>query len=85
MVRTRLISVQQRTVSLKRQKFISLTATLDAISPLKVLTRGYAIVTASNGKVVRSAKQLQPIDQISIRLNDGQVDATINSITEDIL
>lgn len=85
LVRTRLVSVQQRTVSLKRQKFVSLTATLDAISPLKVLTRGYAIVTASNGEVVRSAKQLQPIDQISIRLNDGQVDATINSITEDIL
>lgn len=85
LVRTRLVSVQQRMVSLKRQRFISLTATLDAISPLKVLSRGFAIVTAEKGDVIRSVKQLQTSDLVSIKFNDGHVEATINSITEDKL
>lgn len=82
-MRTRLISAQQRSVSSKRQRFISYTATLDAISPLKVLTRGYAMVTGENGTVVRSVSQLHPNDQLHIRLCDGQINATINNITED--
>ena len=83
LVRTRLVSAQQRSLSLKRQKFISLTATLDAISPLKVLTRGYAMVIADNGVVVRSVNQLKPDDHVSIKLSDGQINATVNNITED--
>ena len=83
LIASRLLSVQQRSVSLKRQKFISLTSTLDAISPLKVLVRGYAMVTTQHGEVVKSTTQLQPNDLVSIRLSDGHLQATINKTTED--
>lgn len=85
MMRTRLISAQQRAVSLKHQNFISLTAKLDAMSPLKVLTRGYAMLSTGAGTVVRSVKQLNIADNATILLSDGKVTAIIDSITEEIL
>ena len=84
LMRSRLLTIQQRSVSAKRQKFISLTATLDAISPLKVLVRGYAMVTNDSGNVIRSAKQVHESDCVSIKLSDGQLQATVNSIKEDM-
>ena len=43
---------------------------LDALSPLKTLTRGYSILE-HNGKVVKSIKQIQKDDEVDIRLIDG--------------
>ena len=80
LIRSRLVSTQQRSVSLKRQRFISLTATLDAISPLKVLTRGYAMVTDDNGDVIRSVNQLQNCDTVNIAMSDGELSATVTDI-----
>lgn len=85
LMRTRLISAQQRTVSLKHRNFISLTAKLDAMSPLKVLTRGYAMLSTDSGTVVRSVKQLSISDKATILLADGKVSAIIDSITEEKL
>ena len=80
LIRSRLVSAQQRSVSLKRQRFISLTATLDAISPLKVLTRGYAMVTDDDGDVIRSVNQLQNCDTVNIAMSDGELSATVTDI-----
>lgn len=85
LVRSRLISTQQRAVSLKYQQFISLTAKLDAMSPLKVLTRGYAMLCAENGDVIRSVAQVNITDKTTILLSDGKLKATIDEITEDQL
>ena len=79
-LRTKLLSAQQRSVSIKRQRFISLTATLDAISPLKVLTRGYAMVTDRQGSVIRSVSQIKTNDTVDITLGDGAVCAEITEI-----
>ena len=80
---SRIQAAQQRIVSEKKQRFISLTAKLDAMSPLKVLTRGYAIVASTNGTVVRSIKQISPGEQIKVSFNDGNATAMIQEITED--
>ncbi len=85
LVRTRLVSAQQRTVSLKHQQFISLTSKLDAMSPLKVLTRGYAMLRAESGDVIRSVEQVKTEDTATILLSDGKLRATINEITEEQL
>lgn len=74
---SQLLRSQQNTVSLKRQKFISLTAKLDAMSPLKVLTRGYAMAEDKDGAVIRSVKQTSPGEQIRVRLSDGALSAKI--------
>jgi len=80
LTKSRLLSAQQHSVSLKRQRYISLTATLDAISPLKVLTRGYAIVTDQESALIRSVAQLQLKDPVDIVLSDGAVRAEITEI-----
>ena len=72
-------------INSKKQKYISLTAKLDAMSPLKVLTRGYAVAQDAKGGVLRTVQQIQPLDKIKVILNDGSIIATINEVTEDRL
>lgn len=81
----RMLAAQQRIVSDKKHKFIALTSKLDAMSPLKVLTRGYAMVASTDGTVVRSVKQVNIGEEIMISLNDGNLTAMINDVTEDPL
>ncbi|MBO5837055.1 MAG: exodeoxyribonuclease VII large subunit [Oscillospiraceae bacterium] len=81
---SRLTAQQQEKVSRKKQQFLSLTAKLDAMSPLKVLTRGYAVAQTDRGEVVRSVKQVSPNDNIRVRLCDGNLDAVITDIRSDI-
>ena len=85
LMRSGLLSAQQRTVSMKRQQFISLTSKLDAMSPLKVLTRGYSMVNSADGNVIRSVKQAKITDQVTILLSDGKMNAIINEIAEEQL
>lgn len=49
---------------------------LDAISPLKVLGRGYAIAT-SKGKVLTKASQVRKSDRVSVRLHEGEIDCEV--------
>lgn len=84
-VRSRLISAQQRTVGLKHQRYISLTAKLDAMSPLKVLTRGYAVLSTEGGDIIRSVRQVHSADKTTILLSDGRLQATIDKVTEEKL
>ena len=74
---SRLYAAQQRITSTKKQHFMSLTAKLDAMSPLKVLTRGYALVLDQKGNVLRSVKESTPGDHINIKLCDGTLAAQI--------
>ena len=60
----------------KKTSMIKEIAKLDALSPLKTLTRGYSIVQL-NGKVVKSVEQLKKDDEIDLRLIDGKAKAKI--------
>ncbi len=60
----------------EKTKYIELVAKLDALSPLKTLTRGYS-VTLHEGKVVKSSNSLKQGDIISIKFSDGENNATI--------
>lgn len=77
-INTRMTAAHQRTISLKRHQFVSLTAKLDAMSPLKVLTRGYSIVQKGDGTIVRSADQVSQGDRVKIKLGVGEASATID-------
>ena len=84
-LRTKLISSEQRIINLKKQRFISATAKLDAMSPLKVLTRGYAMVQSPDGTVIRSVKQVVPGNEITVCVSDGNMKATLNEVEEKAL
>ena len=53
-----LATLMQRAVAQKKQRFAHLAAALDAMSPLKVLGRGYSLVRTEDGSVVQRAEQL---------------------------
>ena len=62
-----------------RQRFERTAAKLDALSPLKVLSRGYAMVTRENA-VIRETAQIHPGDAITVSLSDGTAQCTVNTV-----
>ena len=62
-----------------RQRFERTAAKLDALSPLKVLGRGYAMVTREDC-VIRETAQLIPGDVITVSLSDGTAQCTVNTV-----
>ncbi|MBQ8358503.1 MAG: exodeoxyribonuclease VII large subunit [Oscillospiraceae bacterium] len=85
LLRNRLTAAQNQTVNRHRQHYLTLAAKLDALSPLKVLTRGYAMVETLDGTVLRSVKQTSAGDTVSITLNDGSMTATVTDVKENVL
>ena len=78
----RLIAAQNNQINRKHQQYIALTAKLDAMSPLKVLTRGYAMAQTEGGEVLKSVKQVERGERITVSLNDGKLSATVMDIKE---
>ena len=66
----KLSQAANRTLDSADRSFVSLTARLDALSPLKVLSRGYAAVSKDNG-TVSSVTQAQKGDILDVSLTDG--------------
>jgi len=57
-------------------------ASLDALSPLAVLQRGFAIAQSENGKLLRDAKQVSIGDSIKVRLAVGRIGARVDDIEQ---
>ena len=56
----RLLHAQERILAAKRERFVALGSSLDAMSPLRVLSRGYTVATDERGALLRSASALSP-------------------------
>ena len=70
-VKDKFIAAADRSNSAKRQDFVRLAASLDAMSPLKVIGRGYAIAADIRGELVRSIDDVKPDDKLRLCVNDG--------------
>ena len=87
--RTRLVQLQkqlasamQQRLAADRERFAKRAAALDAMSPLKVLGRGYALV--KNGqKLVKSTNDAKPGDRLTLQLSDGTLPAIVARLTEE--
>ena len=62
-----------------RSGLAALCGRLDALSPLKVLSRGYAIAM-NRGKAVESIKNVKANDELTIKVSDGTVLCTVNGV-----
>ena len=82
LLKNRLVSAQVQSVERKRRRFVEQTAKLDAMSPLKVLTRGYAMAQKKDGTVLRSVRQVEIADEIAITVGDGSVFAMVTDVKE---
>ena len=84
LLKNRLISAQTQSVERKKRRFVEQTAKLDAMSPLKVLTRGYAMAQSKDGSVLRSVSQVEIADPITVTFGDGSVSAMVTDIKEKV-
>ena len=73
---------QRKVLDRKKQLFVSLTASLDAMSPLKVLSRGYAMLLDENKQVITDASSTKVGDMVNIALSRGSITAKITDIKE---
>ena len=69
----RLYTAATQGISREKQRLAAAAASLDAMSPLKVLARGYSIVHDDKGKVVTSEKEVAAGDRLRVRLHEGEV------------
>lgn len=72
-MKDKFIAAADRSNSAKRREFVRLAASLDAMSPLKVLGRGYAIAADDKGQLVRSVSNIKPDDKIRLNVSDGVI------------
>ena len=85
LLKGRVFTAQTRTIHRNKQRFVAATAKLDVMSPLKVLTRGYAMVQDESGELVRSVKQTNTGDNLVVSLGDGTLTTTVTEIKENAL
>lgn len=72
-MKDKFIAAADRSNAAKRREFVRLAASLDAMSPLKVLGRGYAIAADDKGQLVRSVSNIKPDDKIRLSVSDGVI------------
>lgn len=82
LLKNRLVSAQNQQNHRKKQRFIALTSKLDAMSPLKVLTRGYSMAQRTDGTVLRSVRQVEVGETIEVSVSDGRLIAAVAEIKE---
>ena len=85
LLKGRMFTAQTRMLHRNKQRFVAATAKLDAMSPLKVLTRGYAMVQDESGALVRSVKQTNTGASLSVCLGDGTLTTTVTEVKENAL
>ncbi len=72
----RLGDLSSRSMGAKRQTYLALAASLDAMSPLKVLSRGYA-VARNDGGIIKSYRDAPTGSRIEVALGEGTLDCTV--------
>ena len=77
LLKNRLVAAQNNGIARIDQRYVANVAKLDAMSPLKVLTRGYSMALNASGEVLRSTGQVQLGERINIRVSDGSLSAVV--------
>ena len=75
-----LISRYERLLNTKNNQFIRYAASLDALSPLKVLGRGYSIATDSNENTLTDAESVKVGDRLKVSLSRGALKCTVDEV-----
>ena len=79
----RLSNAYDKSLNNIKTQFKSVCAKLDTLSPLSVISRGYGVISDSEGKLIKSVDQLSIGDKVSLRTGGGEADAEIVNIRKD--
>lgn len=82
LLQTRLSSRAEGYVNERRSRYVRLAASLDALSPLKVLSRGYSIVQTPGGELIKQASQTLPGDRVTVELMRGRLKCVVEEKEE---
>ncbi|MDM7923829.1 MAG: exodeoxyribonuclease VII large subunit [Pyrinomonadaceae bacterium] len=87
--RKRLAVIEQRSLAAGSKMTVSrehvletVMASLDAMSPLRVLDRGYSLTRSLDGRILRDAAGVAPGDRINIKLAKGELEANVTEVNE---
>ncbi len=73
----RLADLMTVALSVAHRRYAALAAALDAMSPLKVLGRGYSIALTSDGRVIKAAKDVKSGEDIKIKLQKDEISCMV--------
>lgn len=76
-IQQRLADLSSKLLTEQRKEFAILASRLDAMSPLKVLSRGYAVVQDQNGLIIKSPETVNQGDLIQVKLAKGELMCTV--------
>ncbi len=74
-----LVSAAEKQLAERQRQYAALCASLDALSPLKVLGRGYAVARTADGRVLRSAKDANVGEKIDLTLEKGRLTCAVEA------
>ncbi len=74
-----LIAVAEKQLAEQQRQYAALCASLDALSPLKVLGRGYAVARTADGRILRSANDASVGDKIDLTLEKGRLTCAVEA------
>jgi exodeoxyribonuclease VII large subunit len=78
----RCVAAANRLVERKRQGLASIAASLQALSPLSVLSRGYSLTQTEAGRIVRDPSELQSGDRITTRVAGGLIRSIVDGVEQ---
>ena len=82
LLQERMIRFEKDLLDANRRRYLTSIAKLDAMSPLKVLTRGYAMAHTVDGEMVRSVNDVNAGDTLAVRVGDGRILTTVEGSEE---
>lgn len=69
----------ERTLAAKKRELVAAVSSVEAMSPLKVLARGYSYVTGENGETLKSADSMEVGRKIILNFSDGKAKCRVES------
>ncbi len=81
---SRLLAQMQSVTHRERNRLAALAAGLDAMSPMKVLARGYSLAQNGEGRILSSVSQVALGEEITLRLSDGRLNCTVMNKKKDV-
>ncbi len=81
-LRTRAVTAAERILTLSWSSFREIASAMDALSPLKVLGRGFVSCSSGDGNVVSRAAEVSAGDDLIVAFIDGRVQTTVRSVQE---
>lgn len=77
---SRLDSALDAAMTRKKNEYLRAAAKLDALSPLKVLSRGYAIAMDEDGRAVKDSSGVRAGDKLTVRLASGALGCRVEDV-----